>query len=208
MTGSQVPLSEAVSFRDQILEAARAQVRRFGEAKTNVVDIAKALGTSHTTIYRHFGSKAEIFDAVVAGAMADEEEMARRFVRNDGPAAERLEGMVLALHARKRERYAGDPEVYQLYRRVMEERPEIVAAYARAMTAIAAEIIADGVARHEFKVDDVAAAAGVFRDAVTVFVHPIHVEAAVKAGIPAEELARKVVRTLVTAFKTGVRLAG
>ncbi len=197
--------SDDSSFRAQILDAARAQVRRFGEAKTNVVDIAKALGTSHTTIYRHFRSKAEVFDAVVEEAMCDEQEMARRFVATDGPAAERLEGMVLALHARKRERFAGDPEVYQLYRRVVEERPEIIAAYASAMTALLGEIIADGVRRREFKVDDVAAAAGVVRDAVTVFVHPAHVEAAAKAGLPTEAMARNVVRSLAAAFRAGVR---
>jgi AcrR family transcriptional regulator len=204
MRDSQAPSPEETPFRERILDAARAQVRRFGEAKTNVVDIAKALGTSHTKVYRHFGSKAEIFDAVVASAMADEEALARRFVRTNGPAAERLEGMVLALHKRKRERFADDPEVYQLYRRVMDERPEIVTAYARAMTALAAEIIADGVARREFRIDDIAAAAGVLRDAVTVFVHPAHVEAAVKAGLPTEQLARAVVRTLVAAFEAGM----
>ncbi len=197
--------SDDSSFRAQILDAARAQVRRFGEAKTNVVDIAKALGTSHTTIYRHFRSKAEVFDAVVEEAMRDEQEMARRFVAAGGPAAERLEGMVLALHTRKRERFAGDPEVYQLYRRVVEERPEIIAAYASAMTALLGEIIADGVRRREFKVDDVAAAAGVVRDAVTVFVHPAHVEAAAKAGLPTEAMARNVVRSLAAAFRAGVR---
>ncbi|MBP7066083.1 TetR/AcrR family transcriptional regulator [Ferrovibrio sp.] len=200
-----LPTSEDSSFRGQILDAARAQVRRFGEAKTNVVDIARALGTSHTTIYRHFRSKAEIFDAVVTEAMRDEAELARRFVNVDGPAAERLEAMVLALHARKRERFAGDPEVYQLYRRIVEERPDIIAAYAQAMTALIAEIIADGVKRREFKVDDIAIAAGVVRDAVTVFVHPAHVEAAVKAGLPAEAMASNVVRSLVTAFSTGMQ---
>jgi AcrR family transcriptional regulator len=199
------PTTEDPAFRERILDAARAQLRRFGEAKTNVVDIARALGTSHTTIYRHFRSKAEIFDAVVAEAMRDEEEMARRFVDVDGPAAERLEAMVLALHARKRERFAGDPEVYQLYRRVLEERPDIVAAYARAMTALIAEIIADGIKRREFRVDDVATAAGVVRDALTVFVHPAHVEAAVKAGLPTEAMAKSVIRSLVAAFRTGIR---
>jgi AcrR family transcriptional regulator len=198
------PPSDDPSFREQILDAARSQLRRFGEAKTNVVDIARALGTSHTTIYRHFRSKAEIFDAVVAEAMRDEEEMARRFVDVDGPAAERLEAMVLALHARKRERFAGDPEVYQLYRRVVEERPDIIAAYARAMTALIAQIIADGIKRREFKVDDVAIAAGVVRDALTVFVHPAHVEAAVKAGLPTEAMAKNVVRSLVAAFRAGM----
>lgn len=205
MQTPSVTAGEDPSFRDQILDAARAQLRRFGEAKTNVVDIARALGTSHTTIYRHFRSKAEIFDAVVAEAMRDEEESARRFVDVDGPAAERLEAMVLALHARKRERFAGDPEVYQLYRRIVDERPDIIAAYARAMTALIAEIIADGVKRREFKVDDVATAANVVRDAVTVFVHPAHVEAAVKAGLPAETMARNVIRSLIAAFGAGIR---
>ena len=126
---------DEISFRAQILDSARAQVRRFGEAKTNVVDIARALGTSHTTIYRHFRSKADIFDALVVEAMRDEEEMASRFVEAEGPFAERLEGMVLALHARKRERFTADAEVYGLYRRIMDERPEIIATYAQAMTA-------------------------------------------------------------------------
>ncbi len=205
MQAPSISIGEDPSFRGQILDAARAQLRRFGAAKTNVVDIARALGTSHTTIYRHFRSKAEIFDAVVAEAMRDEEEAARLFVKVDGPAAERLEAMVLALHARKRERFAGDPEVYQLYRRIVEERPDIIAAYTRAMTALIAEIIADGVKRREFKIDDVAAAAGVVRDAVTVFVHPAHVEAAVKAGLPAEAMAKNVIRSLVAAFGAGMQ---
>lgn len=122
------PTSDDPAFSMRILDVARAQVRRFGEAKTNVVDIARALGTSHTTIYRHFRLKAEIFDAVVEETMRDEEEMASQAAQADGSAAERLEGMVLALHARKRERFSGDPEAYCLYRRVVEERPEIIAA--------------------------------------------------------------------------------
>ena len=195
-----------ISFRAQILDTARAQVRRFGEAKTNVVDIARALGTSHTTIYRHFRSKADIFDALVVEAMRDEEEMASRFVEAEGPFAERLEGMVLALHARKRKRFTADAEVYGLYRRIMEERPEIIATYAQAMTALIARILADGVKRGEIKLDDVRAAAGVVRDAITVFVHPVHVATAVLADLPSERMARNVVRTLCAGFRAGADL--
>lgn len=205
MPAPSLPIDEQ-SFRTQILEAARVQVRRFGEAKTNVVDIARALGTSHTTIYRHFRTKADIFNALVIEAMRDEEEMASRFVETDGPIAERLEGMVLALHARKRDRFATDPEVYSLYRRIVEERPEIIAAYAMAMTALIARILADGIRRKEVRIDNVEAAAGVVRDAVTVFVHPAHVAAAVAAGLPSEKMARNVVRTLCAAFQAGVDL--
>ncbi|WP_315795926.1 TetR/AcrR family transcriptional regulator [Bradyrhizobium sp. SZCCHNRI3043] len=198
--------TEETSFRAQILDTARAQVRRHGEAKTNVVDIARALGTSHTTIYRHFRSKADIFDALVVEAMRDEEEMASRFVEAEGPFAERLEGMVLALNARKRERFTADAEVYGLYRRIVEERPEIIAAYSRAMTALIARILADAKKRGEIRVDDIEAAAGVVRDAVTVFVHPAHVAAAVAANLPSEKMARNVVRTLCAGFRAGAEL--
>lgn len=196
------------SFRERILDATRRQLRRHGDAKTNVVDIARALGTSHTTIYRYFSSKAAVFDALVLGTMADEEEMVRRFVVSDAPAAERLEGFVLALHARKRERFADDPEVYGLYRRVVEERPEIVADYTRRMTALVGEILADGVRRGELRLDSIEAAAGAVRDAVTVFVHPAHVEAAVRIGLPSEAMARNVVRSLVAGFQAGVVFSG
>jgi len=199
-------LTDEISFRAQILDTARAQVRRHGEAKTNVVDIARALGTSHTTIYRHFRSKADIFDALVVEAMRDEEEMASRFVEAEGPFAERLEGMVLALHARKRERFTADTEVYGLYRRIVEERPEIIAAYSQAMTALIARILADAKKRGEIRVDDIEAAAGVVRDAVTVFVHPAHVAAAVAANLPSEKMARNVVRTICAGFRVGPEL--
>lgn len=189
---------------EKILDAARAQVRRFGESKTNVVDIARALGTSHTTIYRHFRSKTDVFDAIVAAAMRDEEELGSAYVNATGPASERLTSLVLALHRRKRERFENDPEVYQLYRRVVDERPELVQNYARAITRLVSEILSDGVRRGEFKIDDIAAASGVVRDTLTAFVHPAHVEAAVKAGSSMEPAIHNTMTTLIVAFSAGV----
>jgi AcrR family transcriptional regulator len=188
----------------KILETARAQIRRHGQAKTNLVDIAKALGTSHTTIYRHFRSKADVFDAIVISTMKDEEELAETFVASTAPASERLLGMVLALHRRKCERLEGDPELYELYRRVLEERPELVRNYATVMTRLVAAIIEDGVRRGEFSVDDVEAAADVVRDAVTVYVHPAHVEAAMKAGTNLEPSIRRMIAVLVAALQSGL----
>ncbi|WP_313760038.1 TetR family transcriptional regulator [Rhizobium sp.] len=188
----------------KILDVAAAQIRRHGHVKTNIVDIAKALGTSHTTIYRHFRSKAEVFDAIVAAAMKDEEALAERFVSATTPAAERLLGLVLALHRRKRENFVDDFEVYQLYRRIVDERPELVRSYAAAMTRLLAAIIEDGVRRKEFTVDDIGAAAEVVRDAVTVYVHPAHVEAAMKAGVDLEPLIRRMMMALTAALTSGV----
>lgn len=188
----------------RILDAAKSQIRRFGGPKTNIVDIAKALGTSHTTIYRHFRSKSEVFDAIVIEAMRDERELAQTYVAAPGKASERLLGLVTALHHRKLERFADDFEVYQLYRRVADERPDLVRDYAEAITNLVAAILADGVRQEEFKINNVSAAAGVVRDAITVFVHPAHVEAAHKAGIHMEPMMRRVIATLQVAFVAGV----
>lgn len=198
------PIIEVLLTPEKILEAARAQVRRFGEAKTNVVDIARALGTSHTSIYRHFRSKAEVFDAIIQSTMRDEEELAKAFADAAEPAAERLTGLVMALHRRKLESLSSDPEVYRLYRRVVEERPDIVRAYSASMTTLVAVILADGVRRGEFKLDDVNSAAEIVRDAVTVYVHPAHVAANASAGISMEPAVVRMMAALIVAFRAGL----
>jgi hypothetical protein len=101
-----------------------------------------------------------------------------------------------------------DPEVYQLYRRVVDERPDIVRDYAQAMTHLIAAILSDGVNRNEFRIDDMAAAAGVVRDAATVYVDPVRVEAAVRSGLPVEPAIRNTMNTLIVAFETGVAYGG
>jgi AcrR family transcriptional regulator len=49
---------------ERILEAAEEALRRYGPTKANVVDVARALGVSHGSVYRHFPSKAALRDAV------------------------------------------------------------------------------------------------------------------------------------------------
>src|SRR5258708_5646242 len=51
--------------RQLIIETARAHLRRFGENKVTVVDIARSLGMSHANVYRFFPSKSGILDAVI-----------------------------------------------------------------------------------------------------------------------------------------------
>ncbi len=187
-----------------IIDAARLQVRRFGEAKTNVVDIARALGTSHTTIYRHFRSKADVFDALVLAVMREEEELAAAYLDAGGSASKRLESMVMDLHQRKRNRFVGDREIHDLYRRIAVERPDIIAGYAERITLLIGKLIAQAVQRGEWKIDDVATAAGVVRDSVTTYIHPAFVAQLVNAGAPVEDMVRATIATLDGAFKAGV----
>ncbi len=169
-----------------------------------MVDIARALGVSHAALYRFFPSKAAVLDAIALAAMEDEEAVAARWLEAEGAAGERLTGMVLDLHRRKRERFAGDREIHELSRRILIERQDMIIAYSNRMTAVIARLIAQAVERGEWKLSDVTKAAGVVRDAVTVFVHPQFVAQAVEANVPAEDRLRAILATLTAGFAAGV----
>lgn len=49
---------------ERILETTEEVLRRFGPTKATVVDVARALGVSHGSVYRHFPSKAALREAV------------------------------------------------------------------------------------------------------------------------------------------------
>ena len=58
-------MGDAVLTPERILEAAEDVLRRFGPEKATVVDVARSLGVTHGSVYRHFASKAALRDAVV-----------------------------------------------------------------------------------------------------------------------------------------------
>jgi AcrR family transcriptional regulator len=55
--------STATDTRDVIIEAALTCFRDYGMHKTTIVHIAKAAGTSRSTVYEYFGDKAAIVEA-------------------------------------------------------------------------------------------------------------------------------------------------
>src|ERR1700690_4235604 len=84
--------------RNAILETAKAHLRRFGEDKMTIVEIARCLGMSHANIYRFFKNKAEILDAIIEEWLGRTEEIIEKIDRQPGSAAERLEMLVVELY--------------------------------------------------------------------------------------------------------------
>jgi hypothetical protein len=87
---------------------------------------------------------------------------------------------------------------------VIDDRPDLVRNYADAMTRLLAAILRDGVQQGEYRIEDVDTASEVVRDAVTVYVYPALVEAPAKAGISMEPSIKRMMATLIAAFRAGV----
>ena len=143
-------MSEAALTADRILEAAEEVLRRFGPAKASVVDVARALGVSHGSVYRHFASKAALRDAVAERWLARVSAPLAAVACEDGPAPERLRRWLALLIAIKRAKVLDDPELFATYHALATEAREVVGAHIDALVGQVARIIADGVARGEF----------------------------------------------------------
>jgi AcrR family transcriptional regulator len=178
-------MSETALTPDQILEAAEDVLRRFGPAKATVVDVARALGVSHGSVYRHFPSKAALRDAVTERWLARISEPLAAVVAGDSPAPERLKRWLDLLIAAKRRRALDDPALFATYMELVAGARDVVKAHVSHLTEQIAQIIVDGVARGEFAVADPAAAGRAVFDATARFHNPAHATEWTDPGIDA-----------------------
>lgn len=159
---------------ERILEAAEEVLRRFGPAKTTVVDVARALGVSHGSIYRHFPSKAALQDAVTERWLTRKSIALTTIANEDGPAPERLRRWLHLLCSTKRKNARDDPELFATYRELAGLAREVVKAHIDYLTEQITHIISDGVAQGEFATDDPFIAGRAVLTATTRFHDPAH----------------------------------
>ncbi len=156
-----------------ILETAREHLRRFGEDKMTIVDVAKSLGMSHANVYRYFRNKAEILDAIIDEWLAKVEKLLEPIVGQRVGAAERIEKVVMEIYRRRREKLQADAEVYETFRRIIASRPDAVARRVRRISEVFRQLVAEGIATGEFGGVDPEEAAAALDDATAVFLHPL-----------------------------------
>jgi AcrR family transcriptional regulator len=168
-------MTNSVLTTEQILEAAEDVLRRYGPTKATVVDVARDLGVSHGSVYRHFPSKAALRDAVTEQWLARISEPLAAVAAEDGPAPERLRRWLELLISAKRSRAFDDPELFATYMALSAESREVVKVHVDHLVEQLTQIIADGVASGDFTVADPAATGQAVFDATTRFHNPAHV---------------------------------
>ena len=164
-------MSDEILTREHILEVAEEVLRRFGLAKTTVVDVARALGVSHGSIYRHFPSKAALRDAVAEHWLAEKLVPLTTIANEDGPAPERLRRWLNVLCSQRK--YAlDDPELYATYKELASEARDVVRVHVATLTEQIAHIISDGGAQGKFATENPFVSAQAVLTATTRFHHP------------------------------------
>ncbi|MCG7210904.1 TetR family transcriptional regulator [Streptomyces arenae] len=144
---------------ERILEATEEVLRRHGPAKATVVDVARALGVSHGTVYRHFRTKAALREAVTKRWLDRTSAALSGIVAEDRAAEDRLRAWLAALFEAKRRKAGDDPELFATYMVLVDENGPAVTGHIADLTGQLTRIIADGTASGTFTVSDPAAAA-------------------------------------------------
>jgi AcrR family transcriptional regulator len=139
-----------------------------------VVDVARALGVSHSAVYRHVATKAELRDLVVGRWAEATMPPLRAIAVLPGPAPQRLRRLFDALIAVKRRRAADDPELFAAYRTLAADAQSVATAHVDELVGLAAGIIRAGVEEGTFRAVDPVTAARAVLAATSRFHHPAH----------------------------------
>ena len=185
-----------VLTRERILEAAEQVFRRFGPQKTTVVDVARLLGVSHGSVYRHFQSKAALRDAVVEGWLRRTSDRLEPIAYSDVQPSLRLRQWFDGLRATKRKYASSDPELFSIARAIFSEAPVVISGHVQLLVAQIERIVADGIAAGEFREADPKSTAQAIFDAMARFHDPAH---ALDWNDPENDAAFDRVYALVTA---------
>ncbi|MGW6296604.1 TetR family transcriptional regulator [Streptomyces sp. NPDC055058] len=150
---------------ERILEATEEVLRRHGPAKATVVDVARALGVSHGTVYRHFRTKAALREAVTKRWLDRTSEALGGIADDDSRDPEaRLRDWLATLFAAKRRKAGDDPELFATYSVLAGEQGAAVAEHIDDLTGQLTRIVAAGTAAGVFSgTDPEATARAVFQ---------------------------------------------
>ncbi|MGW5460843.1 TetR family transcriptional regulator [Streptomyces sp. NPDC003996] len=171
---------------ERILEATEEVLRRHGPAKATVVDVARALGVSHGSVYRHFRTKAALREAVTKRWLDQTSEKLAVIVAADGTPEERLRAWLAALFEAKRHKAGDDPELFATYTVLTDESGTAVGEHLADLTAQLTRIIADGAGSGTFPVLDPAAAARAVFQATGRFHDPCYAREWTAPGVDEE----------------------
>ncbi len=186
--------------RQLILDTAREHLSRFGLSKMTIVDVAKSLGMSHANVYRYFGSKREILDAIVDEWLARVEALLQPITRMPGAAAERIEGVAVEIYRRRRQKIESDAGMYESFLQIISLRPDAIARRIARIGAVFSQLLLEGIDTGEFTGIEPEAAASTLNDATALFLHPLVNVATMRET--SEERLVKVIRSVLAGFRS------
>jgi AcrR family transcriptional regulator len=194
------PKSKPDDTRERIMDVADVLFRRLGFAKTAVADIAGELGMSPANVYRFFPSKNAIVEAICRRCLGELDERAWAIARSRGPAAARLERLVLEILAYHKDNLLTDKRVNDIVLVAIEDSWDAIEAHKTIIRSITELIIRDGIEAGEFEPVDPPETARLVMRSLVAFMHPVLISQCLADEENVEAEARTMIRFILRAI--------
>ncbi|MGA4842039.1 TetR family transcriptional regulator [Streptomyces sp. G45] len=170
---------------ERILATTEEVLRRHGAAKATVVDVARALGVSHASVYRHFRTKAALREAVTKRWLDRTTAELGGLFERPSTEEERLRAWLSTLFAAKRRKAGDDPELFATYEVLLGENSEVVERHIADLVGQLRRIVEAGARSGEFAppAPDAALTARAVFDATNRFHDPAYAREWTSPGI-------------------------
>jgi AcrR family transcriptional regulator len=164
---------------ETIMSATEDVLRRHGPEKATVLDVARVLGVSHGSVYRHFPSKAALREAVIQRWLDRSREDFAAAVRDAGaelPPPDRLRGLLTTMFTLKWAKAEEDPELFETFRVLAAEHSAVPSAHVATLLAQIRAVVVDGITGGDFADGEPDLIARAIFDATGRFHNPAHAE--------------------------------
>lgn len=179
---------------ESIVSATEEVLRRHGPEKATVLDVARLLGVSHGSVYRHFPSKAALREAVIRRWLDQVEKLVAAIRDTETAPPERLRRLLLAMFAAKWAKAGEDPELFATFEGLEAEHSTVCSAHTVFVLDQVRAVIAEGVDAGDFAAGEPEALARTVVDATCHFHDPVY---AVKWNAPDLEARAEAVVSLI-----------
>ncbi|MFJ4818078.1 TetR family transcriptional regulator [Streptomyces sp. NPDC088801] len=129
---------------EHILDVTEGVLRRHGPAKATVVDVARVLGVSHASVYRHFATKSALWEAVTKRWLDHIATALAAIAAEECNPELRLRDWLAALFAAMRSKSHEDPELFTTYKVLVADLGDAIAVHVDDLTAQLAHIVRSG----------------------------------------------------------------
>ncbi|MEV5707408.1 TetR family transcriptional regulator [Actinoallomurus sp. NPDC052274] len=160
---------------ETIVSATEEVLRRHGPEKTTVLDVARLLGVSHGSVYRHFPSKAALREAVIRRWLDRvQEDLAAAMRDSDLSPPDRLRVLLTTMFATKWAKARDDAELFATFRVLAGEHSAVSSAHVGFLLAQIRAIVVDGIAGGDFAAGEPETLARAIFNATSRFHDPTH----------------------------------
>lgn len=160
---------------ETIVSATEEVLRRHGPEKATVLDVARVLGVSHGSVYRHFASKTALREAVIRRWLDRVRDDLTTAVQDSGlTPPDRLRRLLTSMFVAKWTKAREDPELFATFRVLATEHSSVSSAHVAFLLDQIRTIVADGMAGGDFAAGDPEEIARAVFHATTRFIDPVH----------------------------------